>query len=82
MTPVNAEAFLGSDFTYFDLGFIRPQDKYTSLGSENRNGKEAWKIEEVPTSSWYYSKIVIRIDPTTGFTTVSVPVWATAWQAD
>jgi len=59
------EAFLGSDFTYFDLGFIRPQDKYTSLGSENRNGKEAWKIEEVPSSSWFYSKIVIWIDPAT-----------------
>jgi hypothetical protein len=58
------EAFLGSDFTYFDLGFVRRQDKYTSLGSENRNGKDAWKIEQIPTSSWYYSKIVSWIDPT------------------
>ncbi len=59
------ESFLGSDFTYFDLGFVRRQDKYTSLGTDMRNGKEAWKIEQVPTSSWFYSKIVLWIDPTT-----------------
>jgi hypothetical protein len=56
------EAFLGSDFTYFDLGFIRRSDKYSFVASEQRNGKDAWKIEQVPTSSWFYSKIVTWID--------------------
>lgn len=56
------EAVLGSDFTYFDLGFVRRNDKYTHLGSEERNGKDAWKIEQVPVSPWYYSKIVSWID--------------------
>jgi Outer membrane lipoprotein-sorting protein len=56
------ESVLGSDFTYFDLGFVRRQDKYSLLGAEQRNGKDAWKIEEIPTSSWFYSKIVSWID--------------------
>ncbi|MCI0344255.1 MAG: outer membrane lipoprotein-sorting protein [Chloroflexi bacterium] len=59
------DAFLGSDFTYFDLGFVRRHDTYRLLGAEQRNGKDAWKIEQIPTSSWYYSKIVSWIDQTT-----------------
>ena len=59
------EAFLGSDFTYFDLGFVRRGDKYTQVTDEKRNGKDAWKVEQVPSSSWFYSKIVIWIDKAT-----------------
>jgi hypothetical protein len=56
------ESFLGSDFTYFDLGFVRRQDKYTYLGDEQRAGRPTWRIQQVPTSSWYYSKVVSWID--------------------
>jgi hypothetical protein len=59
------ESFLGSDFTYFDLGFIRRSDKYSFVAAEQRNGKDAWKIEQVPSSSWFYSKIVSWIDQST-----------------
>ena len=59
------DAVLGSDFTYFDLGFVRRHDKYNVVGSEQRNGKDAWKIEQVPASPWYYSKIVSWIDQAT-----------------
>jgi len=56
------EAFLGSDFTYFDVGFVRRQDKYTYLGAGERNGRAAWRVQQVPTSSWFYSQIVSWID--------------------
>jgi len=59
------DAVLGSDFTYFDLGFVRRHDKYNLLGAEQRNGKDAWKIEQIPTNSWFYSRIVSWIDRTT-----------------
>ncbi len=58
------DAFLSSDFTYFDMGFVRRQDRYTHLGSEQRSGRDAWKIEQVPVSPWYYAKIVSWIDKT------------------
>lgn len=56
------EAFLGSDFTYFDVGFVRRQDKYSYLGVGERNGRPAWRIQQVPTSPWFYSQIVSWID--------------------
>ena len=59
------EAFLGSDFTYFDVGFVRRQDKYTYLGEQDRNGRKAWRIQQVPQSSWFYSQIVSWIDQQT-----------------
>jgi hypothetical protein len=59
------ETVLGSDFTYFDLGFVRRQDKYTFVGAEQRSGRDAWKIEQTPSSPWYYSRIVTWIDRTT-----------------
>jgi hypothetical protein len=59
------EAFLGSDFTYFDVGFVRRQDKYTYLGEQDRNGRKAWRIQQVPQSSWFYSQIVSWVDQQT-----------------
>lgn len=56
------EAFLGSDFTYFDVGFVRRQDKYSYLGVGERNGRQAWRIQQVPTSPWFYSQVVSWID--------------------
>jgi len=59
------ESVLGSDFTYFDLGFVRRHDAYSLAGAEQRNGQDAWKLEQIPANSWYYSKIVAWIDKTT-----------------
>lgn len=56
------DAFLGSDFTFFDLGFVRRNDAYTVAGAEERNGRDAWKVEQIPASRSFYSKIVMWID--------------------
>jgi hypothetical protein len=66
LTPAGAyESVLGSDFMYADLGFVNLKDKYTFLGPEKHDGKEAYKLEKKPNSPWYYSKIVAWVDPTT-----------------
>jgi len=66
LTPAGAyESVLGSDFMYADLGFVNLKDKYTFVGPEKRDGKDAYKLEQKPHSPWYYSKIVAWIDPAT-----------------
>lgn len=60
------EAVLNSDFTYFDLGFVRRQDRYSLAGAEQRNGRAAWKIEQIPTTGWVYSRIVTWVDQANG----------------
>jgi len=52
--------FLGSDFTYSDLGFINMQGEYRVLGEEACEGVDAYKVEEkVPLKPVaYYSKII------------------------
>jgi len=53
------EHFLGTDFTYADLGFIRLHPHYRLLGEEDHAGKKTYKIEEsVPKERAYYSRIV------------------------
>jgi hypothetical protein len=56
------EPVLGSDFTYADLGFVRLNDKYAYVGAEKKNGRDAWKVEQVIDNPWYYSKIVSWVD--------------------
>ncbi len=60
------EAVLNSDFTYFDLGFVRRQDSYTFAGAEDRRGRPAWKLQQVPTTVLVYSRIVTWLDRATG----------------
>jgi outer membrane lipoprotein-sorting protein len=55
-------AFLNSDFTYSDLGFVDLQAAYTLLGTETVNGGQAYRIESVPKRQWYYGKIVTLVD--------------------
>lgn len=53
------EPFLGTDFTYADLGFLKLHGRYKILGEEEHNGVRAYKIEEkVPESMVYYSKTI------------------------
>jgi hypothetical protein len=57
------EHFLGTDFTYADLGFVRLHPQYRLLGEENHGGKETYKIEEsVPKERAYYSRVVTWVD--------------------
>jgi outer membrane lipoprotein-sorting protein len=53
------EHFLGTDFTYADLGFVRLHPQYRLLGEEDHGGKKTYKIEEtVPKERAYYSRVV------------------------
>ncbi len=52
------QAFLNSDFTYADLGFVSPREHYELLGSETRDGVRAWKVQAIPLEQWYYSRVV------------------------
>jgi outer membrane lipoprotein-sorting protein len=63
IVPVSAyEAFLNTDFTYYDLGFFPIDERgFTLLGEETHAGRAAYKVEEVPTNPWYYSRIMMWI---------------------
>ncbi|MGE0824638.1 MAG: outer membrane lipoprotein-sorting protein [Candidatus Binatia bacterium] len=60
LAPVDVyEHFLGTDFTYADLGFVRMHENYRFLGEEQHAGVRAYKIEEqVPKERLYYSRII------------------------
>lgn len=59
------EAFLSSDFTYSDLGFLDMRAKYTLQGTEKKNGQDAYKLDAIPPDQWYYSHVVTWVDPKT-----------------
>ena len=65
VSPEAYSAFLNSDYTYSDLGFINLRAKLGPVKQETVNGAKANVIETVPPSSWYYSKIVSSIAPDT-----------------
>jgi len=52
------DSFLGTDFTWADLGVRDPGGKNKLLGEEVHAGKKAYKIETIPEQQWYYSRIV------------------------
>jgi hypothetical protein len=59
LLPVEVnQSFFGTDITYGDLGFVdlRPQSRL--LGTEERDGKRVYRVEEVPAERWYYARIV------------------------
>jgi Outer membrane lipoprotein-sorting protein len=59
LLPVEVnQSFFGTDITYGDLGFVdlRPQSRL--LGTEERDGKRMYRVEEVPAERWYYARIV------------------------
>ena len=66
LIPVEAyQQFLGTDFTYADLGFVDRRGQYRLLGEEKHKGKQTYKIEFVPTDQWYYSRIITWVDADT-----------------
>jgi hypothetical protein len=58
VSPEAYSAFLNSDFTYADLGFVSTGARYRLLGTEAHDGKRAFKIEAVPKERWYYGRTV------------------------
>jgi hypothetical protein len=64
-SPEAYSAFLNSDFTYADLGFVNTAAKYTFLGEGTENGKKTYKIQAVPKETWYYSRWVTTLDADT-----------------
>jgi outer membrane lipoprotein-sorting protein len=65
--PVDAyEHYMGSDFTFADLGFVRLHPDYKLLGEETHGGKQTYKLEEtVPKERAYYSRVVTWVDKAT-----------------
>jgi outer membrane lipoprotein-sorting protein len=63
MMPVQLYGnFLGTDFTYADLGFVRLHEHYRLLGEEEHGGIRAYKVEEKFTGeALYYSRIIIWV---------------------
>ena len=56
------EHFLGTDFSYADLGFVRQDLSYQLLGSEQHAGVKADKInEKFPPNQYYYSHLVMWV---------------------
>jgi len=52
------DSFLGTDFTYADLGIKDPVGTHRLLGEEVHTGTNAYKIETIPQERWYYSRII------------------------
>lgn len=61
VSPEAYSAFLNSDFTYADLGFIRLQSKLSLKGEQTVNGVKAYTIEAIPPQTWYYARIVTAV---------------------
>lgn len=61
VSPEAYVAFLNSDFTYADLGFVDTAASYTLLGEEQHDGTAAYKVESIPAQQWYYARIVTWI---------------------
>jgi hypothetical protein len=52
------DSFLGTLFTYADLGFVKLHGTYALLGEEQYEGKKAYRVQELPLQQDYYSRIV------------------------
>lgn len=57
------DAFLGSDFTRADLGFVpRGETDLRLVGKRSLGQREVWVLEASPKDSWYYARIVTWVD--------------------
>jgi outer membrane lipoprotein-sorting protein len=59
LSPASGFAPLfGSDFTFADLGFMELSNKYSYLGEETLGDTPTYKIQEIPSTNPYYSKVI------------------------
>lgn len=65
-SPEAYSAFLNSDFTYADLGFVDTGATYTLLGEGTEGGVKTVKLQGVPKESWYYARWVTTVNAETG----------------
>jgi hypothetical protein len=65
VSPEAYSAFLNSDFTYADLGFVSTGATYTLLGAGAQDGVKTYRIQGVPKENWYYSRWVTTINADT-----------------
>jgi hypothetical protein len=57
--PLDAhQSFLGTDFTYADLGFLDVRARQKLVGTVQQDGVETYKIESVPHDQRHYSRIL------------------------
>jgi outer membrane lipoprotein-sorting protein len=60
------DSFLGTDLTYGEFGFLKIDDKASTLSEDKLGGAEVYKVEEkVTPERTYYSKIVTWISKET-----------------
>jgi hypothetical protein len=60
-SPEAHTAFLNSDFTYADLGFIGTGSKFTLIGDAELDGVKCQLVQAVPKETWAYSRTVTCI---------------------
>jgi CheY-like chemotaxis protein len=61
VSPEAYSAFLNSDYTYSDLGFVSLRPTYKPVKEETVGGAKAWVIDGEPQQKWYYTRIVSTI---------------------
>lgn len=66
VSPEAYSAFLNTDFTYADLGFVSTGAAYTLVGEGTQAGIKTYQIQAVPKETWYYSRWVTTISAETG----------------
>ena len=66
VSPEAYSAFLNSDFTYADLGFVDTGARYRLLGTKTYDGTRALEIEGLPKQSWYYGRTVTSVASDSG----------------
>jgi hypothetical protein len=62
------QSFMDTDFTYGDLGLLPTDTRNKFLGTEKVDGKNAYEVESIPTSTvkqWYVSRTLTWIDAET-----------------
>jgi outer membrane lipoprotein-sorting protein len=59
------EAFVHSDFTYADLGFVSMRETYKLLPAEKVDGATRYVLQETPRDRWQYARIVDHVAPDT-----------------
>lgn len=65
VSPEAYSAFLNSDFTYADLGFVDTGATYTLLGEGTDGGVRTYQIQAVPKETWYYARWITTINAET-----------------